>query len=801
MTEINKLTTLKQLESCARASKNYTDGVKAYVLEDTNASINDGLSIINKNHYSSKLFDNNDYPFINEGTLRPGCTYLLLFNGEAFYDEMYKQYENVESLCALSNSVNSRTQIISDNLISKDRHGINIDEATVGNSMWLCEPFNNNGSQFTLKNMGTNKYLQNNNGSVSFSDTITGNNCAWTIVNRTSQDKTINTQDSSPTRRFVYSTLTSVSDSSRFIRVSTSNNEFSLGSTGIMPDNARDANIYLYRYIKNSYIVNFQTYRNWNINNFGTRFLSAGNTSLAHIDYETNFHFGNIVLTPNTNDNQDQVYIRLPESENIKRYKKFVIVFEKPSGVNYGCAYYTQDNQSHGATWFSSSDTAHTGSINLNYPLLRELRIGSQNANNTIAYIKDVVFYDPEVEDIGNKPKEYILPFTSTDNKRATSIEISASFSNSSDKTPTIMVSNNVGGNVPRWEDATEAFLSHNAYNFYRNTDLSDYSGGIGIKVLCSSEDENQVFCNGISYKIDLGDEENYSDATTTEHGLMSVSDKIKLDGIESGAETNNIFIVTVTKSGNTYTSSHSLDEIIALENTGKTVVLKYNNQIYTRHSYTSGGSEFYVNTEGWSPYDYKTMVTKVIVFSLPSSSKTVSYYNYSGGYLPAISHVDKKYVLKDSSASSSVEGWQISEITDFKPSGSNASQGLVPQPPTTAGTSKYLCEDGSWKIPADTNTTYTLSEVSKVESQYGNGTEIKLTDNTGAFSSVALTALADSGIVIEQYPGQTGIFNVSLSPAVQAQLGGLAQLRADIDYVAMMTGVVLVEEEEEVAE
>ena len=38
---------------------------------------------------------------------------------------------------------------------------------------------------------------------------------------------------------------------------------------------------------------------------------------------------------------------------------------------------------------------------------------------------------------------------------------------------------------------------------------------------------------------------------------------------------------------------------------------------------------------------------------------------------------------------------------TDFVGSGESASNGLVPAPSTTAGTTKFLCEDGSWSVPA----------------------------------------------------------------------------------------------------
>jgi len=45
---------------------------------------------------------------------------------------------------------------------------------------------------------------------------------------------------------------------------------------------------------------------------------------------------------------------------------------------------------------------------------------------------------------------------------------------------------------------------------------------------------------------------------------------------------------------------------------------------------------------------------------------------------------------------------------SNFVKSGSGAKAGLVPAPPTTAGTAKYLREDGTWQVPPDTNTIYT---------------------------------------------------------------------------------------------
>lgn len=46
------------------------------------------------------------------------------------------------------------------------------------------------------------------------------------------------------------------------------------------------------------------------------------------------------------------------------------------------------------------------------------------------------------------------------------------------------------------------------------------------------------------------------------------------------------------------------------------------------------------------------------------------------------------------------------SAIGNFVKSGSGASAGLVPAPSTTAGTSKYLREDGTWTTPPNTTNT-----------------------------------------------------------------------------------------------
>ena len=62
--------------------------------------------------------------------------------------------------------------------------------------------------------------------------------------------------------------------------------------------------------------------------------------------------------------------------------------------------------------------------------------------------------------------------------------------------------------------------------------------------------------------------------------------------------------------------------------------------------------------------------------------------------------------ILRWSAAGTAVWGADNNTTyTNFVKSGSGAKAGLVPAPSTTAGTTKYLREDGTWQVPPDTNT------------------------------------------------------------------------------------------------
>lgn len=69
---------------------------------------------------------------------------------------------------------------------------------------------------------------------------------------------------------------------------------------------------------------------------------------------------------------------------------------------------------------------------------------------------------------------------------------------------------------------------------------------------------------------------------------------------------------------------------------------------------------------------------------------------------------------------------------SDFVGSGSSAASGLVPAPSTTAGTTKYLCEDGTWSVPP--NTTYSTFVGSGANAEAGLVPKPSTTEGTTKF-------------------------------------------------------------------
>lgn len=76
-----------------------------------------------------------------------------------------------------------------------------------------------------------------------------------------------------------------------------------------------------------------------------------------------------------------------------------------------------------------------------------------------------------------------------------------------------------------------------------------------------------------------------------------------------------------------------------------------------------------------------------------------------------------------------------------FTKSGSGAASGLVPAPPTTAGTAKYLREDGTWATPPDNNTTYNFAKLQYKTSSTATAADFYLPGTTGTATNKTLVA------------------------------------------------------------
>lgn len=93
--------------------------------------------------------------------------------------------------------------------------------------------------------------------------------------------------------------------------------------------------------------------------------------------------------------------------------------------------------------------------------------------------------------------------------------------------------------------------------------------------------------------------------------------------------------------------------------------------------------------------------------YSLPLATASVR-----GGVKIGYEENGKNYPVKLDSEKMFVNvPWENTTYTNFVKSGSGAKSGLVPAPSTTAGTTKYLREDGTWTVPP--NTTYSAATTS----------------------------------------------------------------------------------------
>lgn len=144
--------------------------------------------------------------------------------------------------------------------------------------------------------------------------------------------------------------------------------------------------------------------------------------------------------------------------------------------------------------------------------------------------------------------------------------------------------------------------------------------------------------------------------------------------------------------------------------------------------------------------------------YSLPLSTASVR-----GGIKIGYAENGKNYPVELSNEQAYVNvPWTDTTYSVFVKSGTGAKSGLVPTPPNTAGTTKFLREDAVWVAPPTANNpSITISQNGTIKGQFtlnqANSETIALTDTTySEFTGATTTAAGTTGLVPAPTTGQS---------------------------------------------
>ena len=170
---------------------------------------------------------------------------------------------------------------------------------------------------------------------------------------------------------------------------------------------------------------------------------------------------------------------------------------------------------------------------------------------------------------------------------------------------------------------------------------------------------------------------------TASDLGALTAHQTIKQDGV-TGA-TINRFGICSTASETAAKTVSIKDGTFSLE-AGARVIVKFNNIANTADNPTLNVA----NTGAKSIFHKNIKITTGVNKALLAGICDFVYDGYQWNLIGG-NYIDTN-----------------TTYSNFVKSGSNAKSGLVPAPDKTAGTTKYLREDGTWQVPPDTNTVYT---------------------------------------------------------------------------------------------
>lgn len=180
--------------------------------------------------------------------------------------------------------------------------------------------------------------------------------------------------------------------------------------------------------------------------------------------------------------------------------------------------------------------------------------------------------------------------------------------------------------------------------------------------------------------------------ATTTSNGLMSATDKKAIEVLKKPLATCATGRATAAKVA---TLANFVLQV------GTSIAVKFTDTVGKANP-TTGNLTLNVNGTG---------------------AKTIGYVR--NGNKAAISYASGNFFYNNATHIFTYDGtfwlcmdWNADNNTtysNFVKSGAGAKAGLVPAPSTTAGTSKYLREDGTWQTPPDTKTSVVNNQTTTV--------------------------------------------------------------------------------------
>lgn len=209
-----------------------------------------------------------------------------------------------------------------------------------------------------------------------------------------------------------------------------------------------------------------------------------------------------------------------------------------------------------------------------------------------------------------------------------------------------------------------------------------------------------------------------YGVATSSANGLMSSADKAKLDSIASNANNYSLPLATSSVRGGVkigYTAN------------GKNYPVQLSNeQMYVNVPWTDTNTDTHYTT------GLKVGTSETATSNAAATNGNV-YLNVLDNTTVRDSHLIKgtgaTTVTSDANGVITIKSTNTT-YSNFVKSGTGAKAGLVPAPSTTAGTTKYLREDGTWQVPPNTNTD---TKVQSVTTNPASSTTYHLVFATGA--------------------------------------------------------------------